>query len=81
VPKGVYWFHCVGPEDAVFDQQGCQLPTLAQVKVQADRVAFAVMDHADADWTRWIVDVRDTNGRQVLTRAFTEARDTTERVA
>jgi hypothetical protein len=39
------------------------------------------MDRTDADWTRWIVDVRDTNGRQVLTRAFTEARDTTERVA
>jgi hypothetical protein len=81
VPKGVYWFHCVGPEDAVFDNQGCQLSTLARVKAHADCVAFAVMDRADADWNRWIVDVRDMNGRQVLTRAFTEAQVATERVA
>jgi hypothetical protein len=27
------------------------------------------------DWTDWFVDVRDTKGRRVLWRAFTEVRE------
>lgn len=65
----------------MFDMQGRRLPTVARVRVQADREAFAVMRRADADCTHRFADVRDTKGRQVLARAFTEAPDTTERVA
>lgn len=75
MPTRLYRFHCVGPEDAVFDQRGCRLPTLAQVRAQADRVALALMERGgSAEWTRWIVDVHDGRGRRVLIRAFVDAR-------
>jgi hypothetical protein len=78
VPTRLYRFHCVGPGgDASFDLQGRRLPTLAQVRAQADRVALALMESREADWTRWIVDVHDGKGRRVLTRAFTEVRNRT----
>ncbi|GJD35443.1 DUF6894 family protein [Methylobacterium aerolatum] len=75
MPTRLYRFHCVGPEDAVFDRRGCRLPTLAQVRSQADRVALALMERGGtADWTRWIVDVHDGTGRRVLIRAFADTR-------
>ena len=78
MPTRLYRFHCVGPEDAVFDLRGCRLPTLAQVRVQADRVALSLMAREDAtDWTRWFVDVHDGKGRRVLVRGFTEVREET----
>jgi hypothetical protein len=48
------------------------------MRAHADRVALSLMARADTDWTRWIVDVRDSKGRQVLVRAFTDARETTQ---
>lgn len=72
MPTRLYQFHCVGPDDVIVDLQGCRLPTLAQVRAQADRVALAVMERRDADWTRWIVDVHDGKGRRVLIRAFVD---------
>lgn len=64
MPTRQYQFHCVGEGDAVFDSVGRRLPTIAQVKAQADRVAVALMERTDADWTRWVVDVRDAKGRR-----------------
>ncbi len=75
VPTRLYRFHCVGPHgEAAFDLRGRRLPTLAQVRAQADRVALALMESGEADWTRWIVDVHDGEGRRVLVRPFTQAR-------
>lgn len=74
MPTRTYRFHCVGPDGAIFDLRGRRLPTLAQVRAHADRVAIAHMEAADADWTRWFVDVHDDKGRRTLVRAFTAAR-------
>ncbi len=74
MPTRLYKFHCAGPGDAVIDPRGCRLPTLAQVRAHADRVALTLMEGRDADWTRWIVDVHDAQGRRVLVRAFTAVR-------
>ena len=79
MPTRRYQFHCVGEGDAVFDSVGARLPTMAQVRAHADRVALALMERAEADWTRWIVDVHDAKGRRVLLRAFTDARVTPDR--
>lgn len=57
--KGVYRFHCLGGGDAVFDAVGRRMASLAQVRAEADRVALALMERAETDWTAWIVDVRD----------------------
>lgn len=81
MPAGLYRFHCVGEGDAVFDSVGCRLRTLTQVRAQADRVAIALMEQADAEWTRWIVDVHDAKGRRVLARAFTDAKFGADSVA
>ncbi len=74
MPTRLYKFHCAGPGDAVIDPRGCRLPTLAQVRAHADRVALTLMEGRDADWTRWIVDVHDARGRRVLVRPFTAVR-------
>jgi hypothetical protein len=75
VPTRLYRFHCVGPHGAAtFDLGGQRLPTLAQVRAQADRVALALMESREADWTRWIVDVHDEKGNRVLVRPFPEVR-------
>lgn len=78
---GLYRFPCVGPEDADFDMRRRRLPAGARVRAQADRGALAVMDGAEIDWTRWIVDVRDAKGRRVLVREFTDACVATEQDA
>ncbi len=75
MPTRLYRFHCVGPGGAAaFDLCGQRLPTLAQVRAQADRVALALMESRDTDWTLWIVDVHDEKGIRVLVRAFPEVR-------
>lgn len=75
MPTRLYRFHCVGPGgDATFDLRGRRLPTLAQVRAHADRVALALMEAGDADWTRWFVDVHDGAGRRILVRPFSQAR-------
>ena len=75
VPTRLYRFHCVGPGGGVaVDLRGRRLPTLAQVRAHADRVALALMESGESDWTRWIVDVHDGDGRRVLVRPFTQVR-------
>ena len=75
MPTRLYRFHCVGPGgEASFDLRGRRLPTLAQVRAHADRVALALMESGESDWTRWIVDVHDDGGRRVLVRSFTQVR-------
>lgn len=71
-----YHFHCVGSGgDAVFDLPGHWIVRLRELRLQADRVAQAIMAGApDTDWSDWLVDVHDARGRRVLVRSFTEAR-------
>ncbi len=71
----LYRFHCVGIGDAELDLDGCWMPSRAAIRAHADKVALALMTGGDRlDWTDWFVDVRDTKGRRVLLRAFTEVR-------
>jgi hypothetical protein len=72
----LYRFHCVGIGDAELDLDGCWMPSRAAVRAHADKVALSLMISGNRlDWTNWFVDVRDTNGRRVLLRAFTEVRE------
>jgi hypothetical protein len=70
-----YHFHCVGGGgDAVFDSSVRWVPRLQALGPQADRVAQALMDQAPGtDWTGWLVDVRDAQGRRALMRSFEDA--------
>ena len=69
----LYRFHCIGAGDAQFDLEGSWMPSRAAIRAHADRVALTLMiGGKHLDWTDWIVDVRDINGRRVLLRAFTE---------
>lgn len=69
----LYRFHCIGAGDAQFDLQGSWMPSRAAIRAHADRVALVLMnDGKHLDWTGWIVDVRDTNGRRVMLREFTD---------
>lgn len=71
----LYRFHCIGVGNAELDLQGCWMPSRAAIRAHADRVALALMTGGDRpDWSEWFVDVRDTRGRRVLLRAFTEVR-------
>ena len=66
-----YHFHAVGRDGAaVFDPTGRWLSSLREVRRQADSVALTLMDTAGADWSAWVMDVRDTAGRSMLMRAF-----------
>jgi len=68
-----YHFHAVGQDGAaVFDLSGRWLSSLHEMRCHADRVAFALTGVPDADWSAWVMDVRDTAGRSVLLRAFTD---------
>lgn len=71
----LYRFHCVGADGAELDPYGCWMSSMAAVRAHADKVALTLMTRDDRpDWPTWIVDVRDTKGRRVLLRAFTEVR-------
>ena len=52
------------------------MPSGAAIRAHADKVALALMTSGNrVDWTEWFGDVRDTKGRRVLLRAFTEVRE------
>lgn len=54
---------------------GHRRPSRVAIRTHADKVALSLMTSENrVDWTDWFVDVRDTKGRRVLLRAFTEVR-------
>ncbi|KQP79451.1 MULTISPECIES: hypothetical protein [unclassified Methylobacterium] len=75
MPTRLYRFHCTDGHDLVADLRGRRLPTLALVRLQAERVALDLMAHGGhLDWSAWWVEVYDQNGRAVLSKAFTDVR-------
>ncbi|KQP82969.1 hypothetical protein [Methylobacterium sp. Leaf117] len=75
MPTRLYRFHCTDGHDLVADLRGRRLPTLALVRLQAERVALELMMHGGRlDWSDWWVEVYDQSGRVVLAKPFTEVR-------
>lgn len=69
----LYRFHCTDGHALVTDLAGQRLPTAAQMRVQAERVALALMARGDRfDWSSWQVEVYDAKGRRVWIRAFVD---------
>jgi hypothetical protein len=75
MPTRLYRFHCTDGHDLVADLRGRRLPTLALVRLQAERVALDLMARGThLDWSNWWVEVYDESGRAILARAFIDVR-------
>ena len=72
-----YRFHCTDGRDAVFDRIGRRIQDPALIWTHAERVARTVMEGSTGpfDWSGWIVDVHDANGRRVGMLGFTDLRE------
>ncbi|QGY01483.1 hypothetical protein MMSR116_05885 [Methylobacterium mesophilicum SR1.6/6] len=72
MPIRLYRFHCTDGHDLVADGVGRRLPTAAQMRVHAERVALGLMERVTErfDWSGWQVDVYDATGRRVWVKAF-----------
>lgn len=75
MPTRLYRFHCTDGHDLVADMRGRRIPTLALMRLHAEKVALDLMARgARLDWSAWYVEVYDAKGRSVLTKAFTDVR-------
>jgi hypothetical protein len=75
VPTRLYRFHCTDGYDLVVDLRGKRMPTLALVRLHAERIASGLMARGpQVDWSAWYVEVYDGHGRAVLTKAFMDVR-------
>lgn len=75
MPTRLYRFYCTDGRDLVADLRGRRMPTLALVRLHAERVALDLMIHGNQlDWSDWHVEVYDAIGRVVLRKATTEVR-------
>lgn len=73
MPTRLYRFHCTDGHDLVVDLRGRRVPTLALVRLHAERVALELMTHgARLDWSAWYVEVYDAEGRSVMAKAFSD---------
>lgn len=76
MPAKLYRFHCTDGHDLVADLRGRRLPTVALMRLHAERVALDLMTGGTRlDWSAWYVEVYDEKGRAVLAKAFTDVRD------
>ena len=76
MPTRLYRFHCTDGRDLVADLRGKRLPTLALMRLHAERVALDLMLHGDRlDWSAWTVEVYDAKGWLLMSKAFTDVRD------
>ena len=76
MPTRLYRFHCTDGHDLVADLRGKRLPTLALMRLHAERVALDLMVHGDRlDWSAWTVEVYDAKGWLMMSKPFTEVRD------
>jgi hypothetical protein len=73
-PRSQYRFHCTDGHVAIIDPTGVALADPTQVRFHAAEVALHAMERVGAglDWSDWIVDVHDAQGRRVLLLAFRE---------
>lgn len=75
MPTRLYRFHCTDGHDLVVDLRGRRVPTLALVRLHAERVALDLMTQGTRlDWSAWHVEVYDAKGRSVMALAFTDVR-------
>ncbi|WP_238231182.1 MULTISPECIES: DUF6894 family protein [Methylobacterium] len=73
MPTRLYRFHCTDGHDLVADLRGKRLPTVALVRMHAERVALKLMrGGGKLDWSAWQVDVYDATGRPVTSKPFTD---------
>lgn len=74
VPTRLYRFHCTDGYDLVADLRGRRIPTVALVRLHAERVALDLMARrTGVDWSAWYVEVYDETGRVVLAKAFADS--------
>lgn len=75
MPVERYRFHCTDGHDAVIDRSGRAIGRQILVKRHAERVARTMMEASDSriDWSGWIVDVHDAQGRRALALPFADA--------
>ena len=73
---GHYRFHCTDGQHAVLDLAGKRLKDNGLVHAYAERTALEVRASCGGrlDWSGWIVDVHDGEGRRVLILAFSDVR-------
>lgn len=75
MPTRLYRFHCTNGYELVADLRGKRLPTMALMRLHAERVAFELMQGGEQlDWSAWQVDVYDAKGRPVMTKPFMDIR-------
>ncbi|WP_200940905.1 DUF6894 family protein [Methylobacterium sp. Leaf113] len=69
-----YRFHCTDGHMAIIDPTGLAIADRTQVRFHAVEVALHAMERVGAalDWSDWIVDVHDGQGRRVLVLPFRE---------
>ena len=62
-----YYFHLRGRTDREIDLDGLDLPTDEDAAVQARKAAKELRkEFASDDWTDWVLEVVDEDGREVL---------------
>lgn len=73
MPTPLYRFHCTDGHELVADLQGKRLPTVALMRLHAERVALDVMlASGRRDWSAWTVEIYETSGRHVMSKPFTD---------
>ena len=76
MPTPRYHFHCTDGHELVTDIRGKRIPSLAQVRLHAERVACDLMVAGDLiDWSDWQVEIYDRKGRRIWLKAFIDVRD------
>ena len=70
-----YFFNVHDGQDVAPDMDGCELPDLAAVRVEAVRASGEVLRDDASRWTgqEWVMIVADQTGAPVLTLSFSAA--------
>ena len=77
MPAKRYRFHCTDGHQAVFDLGGHLIGPEILIRRYAERVARGMMDSygRGLDWSDWIVDVHDADGKRVITLEFSDLQE------
>lgn len=63
----LYYFHLIGRTEPEIDADGLDLPTEEDAVVYASKAARELCEEfASDDWTGWVLQVVDEDGREVL---------------
>ena len=69
------YFHCTNGRELAIDREGVAMRSEDRIRSHAARVVQDAMASCGSsfDWSGWMVDVHDANGRRVLQLDFAEA--------